>query len=272
MDNLTPVSPDPAPPPGPGVVPATAPTPPAGGWAVAAGRGLAWWSEGWRLFKANPVIWIVITFLFIALMFGLALIPFVGQIASSLLYPVLGAGILLGTRALDRGGELTVGHLFACFNDKAMPLIVVALLYFGGWFVIWMVGLALLIGLAGFQTLSALMSGDPVETGLTLIAAIGFAIVIVVLVMTLLAVPLIMAYWFAPALVLFRGDEPMAAMKSSFTAGMRNIPPFLVYSLLGMVFAIVASIPLFLGWIVLAPVYAATIYASYKDIFGVPAA
>ena len=83
--------------------------------------------------------------------------------------------------------------------------------------------------------------------------------------MALLGVPLIMAYWFAPTLVVFRGDGPLAAMKSSFAASMRNIPPFLVYSLLGLVFAIIATIPFGLGWIVLAPVYAATLYPSYKE-------
>ena len=34
---------------------------------------------------------------------------------------------------------------------------------------------------------------------------------------------------------------------------------------------IVASIPLGLGWFVLGPVFAASVYASYKDIFGAPA-
>ena len=57
-------------------------------------------------------------------------------------------------------------------------------------------------------------------------------------------------------------------MKSSFTASLRNIPPFLIYTLLGVVFAIVATIPIGLGWLMLAPVYAATLYPSYKDIFG----
>jgi uncharacterized membrane protein len=52
---------------------------------------------------------------------------------------------------------------------------------------------------------------------------------------------------------------------------MRNVPPFLVYGMLGILFAIVASIPFGLGWLVLLPVYAASMYASYKDIFGEPA-
>ena len=250
----------------------TPPESPVGGWAVGAGRGMDWWKEGWRLFTAAPMIWIVITVLFFVIMFGLALIPFIGQIASTLLYPVLGAGILIGSRAIDRGGQLTIGHLFSCFNDKAVPLIVVALLYFGGWLVIWMIAALILVGVAGLGTLTSLMSGDPFEAGVAMLSTIGITALIVLLLMALLGVPLIMAYWFAPALVVFHGDGPMAAMKSSFTASMRNVPPFLVYSVLGLVFAIIATIPLGLGWIVLAPVYAATLYPSYKDIFGEPPA
>ncbi len=80
-----------------------------------------------------------------------------------------------------------------------------------------------------------------------------------------------MAIWFAPALVVLRGDEPFAAMKTSFNACLRNVVPFLVYGLVGLLLAILATIPLGLGWFVLAPVYAASIYAGYKDIFGDPA-
>src|SRR5260221_6579270 len=139
MDNVTPVTPSSAPAP-------EANRPPREGWAVAAGRGLEWWTHGWHLCRDSPWTWIAIMVLFLAVMFGLSLIPFLGQIASTLLYPVLGAGVLVGTRQLDRGGKLTVGHLFACFNDKAIPLVIVALLYFGGWLIIWLIAAALLVG------------------------------------------------------------------------------------------------------------------------------
>lgn len=265
MDNFTPATP---------AVPepvAAANPPPRDGWAVAAGRGLEWWSAGWQLFRAAPWTWIALIVLFVAIMAGLSLVPLLGQIASSLLYPVLGAGVLVGTRELDRGGQLTVGHLFACFNDKALPLVIVALLYFGGWFVIWLFAAALLVGVVGFGTVASVLSGDPTETGVAMLATLGAGPLIVVLLAALLGFPLIMGYWFAPALVLFRGDEPFAAMKASFTACLRNMPPFLVYGLLGILFAIAASIPFALGWFVLLPVYAASMYAGYKDIFGEPA-
>ena len=264
MDNLTPAGP---------AVPQAAPeaaSPPHDGWAVAAGRGVDWWRSGWQLFRGAPWTWIALMIIFVAITFGLSFIPFLGQIASTLLYPVLGAGVLVGARAQDRGGVLTVAHLFACFNAKAMPLVVVALLYFGGWFVIWVVAAALLVGVVGFSALASLVSGDATEAGIALLSSLGLGSLVVLLLAALLGIPLIMGYWFAPALVLFRGDEPFAAMKASFMACMRNMPPFLVYSLLGVVLAIAASIPFGLGWFVLVPVYAASMYASYKDIFGEP--
>jgi uncharacterized membrane protein len=264
MDNPTPTLPS-------GVAPPAGATPPADGWAVDAAHGVEWWRSGWRLFLASPWIWLAIMLVGIVIMFVLGIIPFVGQLASTLLYPILGAGMLVGARALDRGGELKIEHLFACFSDKAVPLIIVVLLYFAGWFLIWLVAVALLIGVIGFDTLASLLSGDPAEAGVALMSAFGVGSLIVILLAVLASAPLIMAYWFAPALVLFRGDEPIKAMKTSFAACMRNVPPFLVYGLLGIVFAVVATIPLGLGWLVLIPVYAATIYTSYKDIFGEPA-
>ena len=257
--------------PAPTGAPASAPGgAPADGWAVDAGHGLDWWKGGWRLFAASPWIWIAIIVVFMAIMFALSFVPFLGQIATMALYPIFGGGILLGVRALDRGEALGVGHLFACFNDKAIPLLIVAVLYFAGWFLIWAIAIALLAGLVGFGTLASLLSGDPSEAAMGLMSAFGIGTLVVVLIAAALGVPLIMANWFASALVLFRGSEPWAAMKSSFAACLRNIPPFLVYGLLGIVFGIVAAIPFGLGFLVLAPVYSATIYTSYKDIFGEP--
>lgn len=248
-----------------------APTPPPEGWAVPAGRGVDWWSTAWRLFKAAPVAWILITIVYVAIMMVLSAIPLLGQLAVSLLHPVFLGGILLGCREQDRGGALTVQHLFVGFSEKLGPLVIVALLYLLGWFVVGCVTLAVAFAALGGSVLAALAAGDALVTGTTLFATMGLSAVLVFLVALLFAVPLLMAFWFAPACIVFRGDEPFAAMKTSFRACLRNIPPFLIYGLLGILFMIVACIPLFLGLIVLIPVGLATVYTSYKDIFGVPA-
>jgi uncharacterized membrane protein len=245
--------------------------PPPDGWAVPAGHGVRWWKSAWQLFTAAPGIWLIVTILYIAIMMGLSLIPLIGQIAVSLLHPVFLGGIVLGCREQDRAGALSVQHLFAGFNEKLGPLVVVALLYFAGWVIIGLATVVLLIAAVGGGAFAALLSGDAAQAGIAVLASLGLSAVLALLVGSLFAIPLLMAFWFAPALIVLRGDEPWPAMTASFRACLRNVPPFLVYGLLGLAFVIVACIPLFLGMLVLIPVGIATVYTSYKDIFGAPA-
>ena len=82
-----------------------------------------------------------------------------------------------------------------------------------------------------------------------------------------LSTPVMMAYWFAPPLIVLNGEEPIAAMKKSFRACWVNVGATLVYGLIWIGLAIVASIPFGLGWIVLAPVMAGSWYASWRETF-----
>ena len=80
-----------------------------------------------------------------------------------------------------------------------------------------------------------------------------------------LMLPLLMALWFAPALVIFHDVQPMAAMKSSFQGACANTAPG--FGSVGFVLAILAVIPLGLGLLVLGPVMWGTMYVGYRDIF-----
>ena len=240
----------------PDPVDADRPPRPLNGVHVDAGRGLHWWTEGWRLFALSPWIWIVIAILYFAIMTGLAFIPFIGQIASTLLLPILGGGVLLGARAQDRGEELAVAHLFSCFQQRAGPLVILALIYFAGWFVIWMVGVALLIGIAGLGALGAMLSGDPDagrrrprwlrsawrRSSSCCCRAARRAVVDGVVVRTRAGD---LSQRRAD-----RGDEGELLSPPSTTSARSR-----VYGLVGLALALVASIPFGLGWLVLAPVF-----------------
>ena len=266
MDNLTPHGPTPAATDSGSATHTETPRlPPA---SVPAGNGTAWWSEGWRLFRASPWVWIAITVLFVVIMILLSIIPLLGHVANALLTPVLAGGVMVGCRTIDRGGTLTINHLFASFSDRLQPLVVVGLFYLIGSLVIVVVVFCALVGVVGMSGIWALFAGDPMEAGFAALATLGMGAMLAVMLGLLIGIPLTMAYWFAPALVVLRHDEPLAAMKTSFNACLVNMWPMLVYSLLGLLFAIVASIPIMLGWLVLAPVFAGSVYASYKDIFG----
>jgi uncharacterized membrane protein len=82
-----------------------------------------------------------------------------------------------------------------------------------------------------------------------------------------LSIPLAMAIWFAPALVVFHDLKPFDAMKQSFVGCWKNIVPLLLYGVIGLVIGILATIPFGLGWLVWAPTIVGSIYAGYRDIF-----
>jgi uncharacterized membrane protein len=175
------------------------------------------------------------------------------------LTPVFGAGLYVAAKAVDEGRPLEFGHLFAGFRERFVPLVVVGAIDLGAAIVI-----ALVVGLATGASLFAMFGGTQPEVAT---AGAALTLVLAVLIMLALLLPVIMAIWFAPALVLFHGKGPTDAMQESFFGCLKNIVPFLVYGVVAMVLGVLAAIPLGLGWLVLGPVLAASVYASYKDIY-----
>lgn len=234
----------------------------AGGRALAAGRGWDWIGQGWDLFKKQPGVWIGLIVVMVVIYIVLALIPIIGSLATILLGPVFGGGIMLGCRAQDQGGELQLGHLFAGFKDRFGPLVLVGVLYLVATVVI-----VVVVGLLMGASLFGMMGPGRPES---MPAGMGITALLAVLIMLALMLPVLMAVWFAPALVVFDGKDALEAMKQSFIGCLKNIVPFLVYGLVMLVFGILASIPFALGWLVLGPVLAASIYTGYRDIFIAP--
>jgi uncharacterized membrane protein len=90
---------------------------------------------------------------------------------------------------------------------------------------------------------------------------------IAMLVALALVIPLWMGLWFAAPLVMLHDMRPVDAFKASFLGCIKNIVPFLIYGLISLPAMIVASLPLFLGWLLLGPVLIGSVYGGYRDIF-----
>ena len=232
----------------------------AAGRTVDAGRGWEWIVSGFALFKQQPGIWILIVLVLLACSILISLVPLIGGLANLLLLQVFMGGIMTGCRALDRDGSLEVGHAFAGFRQNTSNLVVLGLLALIGWVII-LIPALLLMG--GGSFLAMLRGGGDVVS----VAAIGFTFMLAMLVVLALSVPLYMALWFAPPLVVFHGMAPVAAMQVSFFACLKNLIPFLLYGAIVVALAVIAAIPFGLGFLVLAPVVMASIYTAYRDIF-----
>jgi uncharacterized membrane protein len=232
-----------------------------GGHGVEAGHGWNWIVGGWELFKKQPGMWIGLIIVALIITIVLAIIPFIGSLALMIIGPVFGGGIMLGCKALSEGGELELGHLFAGFKERFGSLAAIGAIYLVASIVI-----ALVVGLVTGAGIFALMSGgrDP-SAGQAAGAVMGM--MLAVLIMFALLLPVWMAIWFAPALVVLNQRGAVEAMKESFWGCLKNIIPMLVYSVILFVAAIIAAIPLGLGWLVLGPVLAGSLYASYRDIY-----
>jgi uncharacterized membrane protein len=227
------------------------------GRVVDAGRPIEWLKGGWELFAKNPGLWVGIG-LVIMIVVLLGMIPMIGSLLVTFLMPILGAGLLLGCKALRDGGELRFDHLFAGFQQNTGNLVMIGVLSLFGFIAIGVV--TVVIG--GGAALSGVVMGDASGLGMALVG-----LMVAALVALALSVPLSMAIWFAPALVVFKNMLPIPAMKASFFACLKNTLPFLVYGLVVVVLAIVASIPLGLGWLLLVPVLICSHYTSYVDLF-----
>lgn len=230
---------------------------------VAAGHGWQWVAQGFGLFRKNPLIWLALFAVYLIIVLALSVIPMIGPLVSMLLSPVFSAGFLLGCKALEQDEELELAHLFAGFRTNTAQLITVGGVYLVGNVVV--AGIVMLLG--GGTLIDMGLLANPQPDPALLAGALG-GMMLALLGGLVLLVPLLMAYWFAPALVVFNNVPALEAMKLSFVACWRNMVPFLVYGLVTFVLAMLAAIPFGLGFLVLVPTITASFYASYKDVFG----
>src|SRR5262245_13005582 len=192
------------------------------GRAVSTGRGWSWIAEAWALFRRQFWLWIGIALVLSIIMFAVALIPFLGPILQMLFYPVFIAGVIIGCASLHRGQRLEFGHLFAGFQNRTGTLIAVGALTLLGTIIILVV-----VGLIWGMQFFAIASWTP-DMPLAMLA-------LPILVFFALLLPVVMAFWFAPAVVALHELDAIASMKASFLGCLKNVLPFLVYGLVMLV-------------------------------------
>jgi hypothetical protein len=238
---------------------------------VAASHGWTWIVQGFSLFRKSPSTWLGLIVILFAATKLLAVLPLLG-IVFVLFMPVFIVGLMEGCRALEKGEPLQLAHLASGFRKNAAQLVTIGGVSLVGNLAIMMIVLAL-----GGESMSILTKtisqGASVTLPPTEAQAAAAVVVRALLVGTLVSLPLLMALWYAPLLVYFHDLGPVAAMKSSLLACIKNTLPMLVYGLailgamfLAMPFAMALQQYDLAVWL-LAPVVLPSLYVSYKDIY-----
>ena len=176
-----------------------------------AGEGVTWIGAGWRLFAKAPLMWIVALLVLVVIAIVVSLVPIIGSIAFQIVTPVFYGGPRRRVPLARARRRVRARAPLRRDSRNFGKLAILGVLFLVGWLVIMVV-----VGLiAGMGIVMAIVSGNPNDVAPAAMAS-GMAILLGVLVMLALMVPLLMAYWFAPALVIMHDMGAVAAMKASF--------------------------------------------------------
>jgi hypothetical protein len=249
---------------------------------VSFSRGAGWLADGWRMFRAAPLAWMMFVILYVLLMALLAgVVPKIGSALGLALVPAFSVGFMTISRSCARKQAPPLGDLFAGFRGSvAMQLALGAAYVLVVAATLWATTLADDGALArwflagqrpGIETLRS-----PEFRSALLIFAAGLT-------------PVFTLFWFAPVLVAWHGMGVAKALFFSLAACLVNWRAFAGYGAVGAL--ILLGVPLVTSAIllvlfgvqagsqladrlmpvlmlILAPVLFGSIYASYRDVFG----
>ncbi len=242
---------------------------------VAASQGFRWVVEGFRLYRKNPLLLSAAFGLLFGGVMALNLIPGIGGALSEIVSPLMAAGFLAAYRALDEGRELELPHFLAgvggaiqpgsIASSPMLPLMTLGAVQLVGTLIIGQIMRSM-----GFDPEAIMAAAQNSQTRPEDMQAMMNQSLPAALTGLALFTPLIMATWFAPALILFGGARPVTALGVSLKAVARNWAALALNGLaLGLLLFVAALVPLLLGLLVALPVLLGSLYASYQAIFAV---
>jgi len=239
---------------------------------VDARHGWQWLVQGLVLFRKDPAHWLMlIALLFIGSRVLLA-VPYLGLLVV-LITPNFLAGLTHGAQALEQGKPLRLGYLASGFLKNAGHLVTLGGVSLLGHFLM-LVAMTTVAGAALSDVVQTMSTGAITQETVAAMRVAAPRLLLSVCVGLAIAVPVMLAVWFAPMLVFFDDMKPGPAMLMSLWACLRNIVPMLVYAialmgplLVMMQIGVALTRQPDMGIWLLAPVLVPSLYASYRDLF-----
>jgi len=234
---------------------------------VGAANGARWLAEGWSIFRAAPLPWMALVFVYLFVMALSWQIPYAGAALAVLFTPAISVSFMAVARAASAGAAVGPELVAEGFRRGLRPQLMLGLVY------------GACVG--AIYVAAGLVGGEPAaseeQPAPGSVAALA----------TLLALyaPVMMMFWFAPVLTAWHGASPAKALFFSAAAFLMNWRAFAVYgaactaAVLGLTAVVVMAarlvspelapatlaLPMFVA---VFPTLCGSYYASYRDIFG----
>jgi hypothetical protein len=236
-------------------------------------HGALWLVAGFRLLRTNPPLLTALTLGYLSCVIIINIVPVLGPLLLPILLPMLTVIVANGCRAAEHGRAVTPEVLGSGVRSQRIPLIRLGGLHLLGSLAV----LAISVSIEGGDLLSALPQPNIDDQEMLALF----------MRLMLIALPVLMAFWFAPLLT---GWDNVPALKSLFfsaVASYRNWRAFAAYGLavvtIGVAIpgailvlanlidesltAVLSVVLRMLLVFVLAPALTASLYISYRDVF-----
>lgn len=230
-----------------------------GAQSVPAGEGVNWIGQAWHLIKPKLGMWILLGIIMFLIMLVVQVIP-VLNIATMFLIPIFNGGIMAVCEKQRTTGIFDLELMFSGFKKNLGPLIGVGAIMFG-----MMMASIIVLFIFGSSALFATGIGSNSEPNMGaasagLLAFGGLMMFVVMMIGYALT-------WFAPALIMIH-DIPLGkSISMSFSAVKKNLLPGLIYFIIVGIIMFIAMIPMFLGLLIVMPLFMVTYYSSYRSLF-----
>ena len=232
--------------------------------SVAPARGWRWIADAFAMFTRAAVPWLLLNLVLVAIGWLLGKVPGTGEYLFYLLAPIFLGGIMAACRDLEAGGAMAVADLFRGFRQGTTALLLLGVAHLVGMVVIE----GLVRSIAGPEFVAVTRGEIPVTDPSMRNPEVQGRILLAMLVSLLVYLPMAMALWFSPALVMLDRQPPLRALALSLLACLRNLLPFMVFGLASTALLVLALVPPYAAGLVLwVPVMALAIFTSYRDVF-----
>ncbi|WP_240042196.1 BPSS1780 family membrane protein [Photorhabdus khanii] len=233
-----------------------------GGQSLDGENGIKWIGQAWSLIKNKLGMWVLLNIIYLAIMLGLQMIPLLGLFAG-VLAPVFIGGIISVCEKQRTTGQFELGLLFSGFQKNFTSLLCVGALSFG----IIILGVIAVLIVGGSTMVHILLSSQQGDISAEMLQHSLSTLFLSSFVIFIFYISALALTWFAPALIIIHNLKLGAAMSMSLEAVKKNLlPGFLFFMAIGGI-VMISVVPLGLGLLISMPLFLASYYSSYRNIF-----
>jgi hypothetical protein len=245
MTELTPTGAVPSP-------PAEPPAPHLAPHAVPWQHAIAWFEDAMRLFKWRPVTWMALALVTVVVDLVCQALPDPWTVLGKFATPLVACGLVYAAAAADRHTTVRLGFALRAFGLPTGTLLAVLLASF--------VTFAAEAATAWWLADVNLLTSAHDARDLSVAAVFG-----VYAIGVLVSLPIT----FVPFAALFERVALRPAFAASWRAFVLNTPPLIVYGGISLALLGLGVATLGLGLLLVLPLWAASSYLAWKDIFGI---